>query len=123
MARILIVDDGDSDRLLEQTILVNAGHEVTVASSGEQALMYYLELGVDVVVTDLHMPEVDGFELIAMLRVLLPCPAIIAVSSMGQRQLDLARELGAQIALHKPVTAAVLSQAVDDVLRQEAIAG
>ncbi len=85
--------------------------------------MQYLEDGVDVVVTDLHMPEVDGFELIAMLRVLIPTPAIIAVSSMGQRQLDLARELGAQIALPKPIDGPALRKAVEDVLRREALAG
>jgi len=123
MARILIVDDGESDRLLEQTILAQAGHQVTVAASGQQGLMHFLEEGVDVVVTDLHMPEVDGFELIAMLRVLIPCPAIIAVSSMGQRQLDLAREMGAQIALPKPVDGATLRTAVEDVLQREALAG
>jgi CheY-like chemotaxis protein len=123
VARILIVDDGASDRLLEQTILTQAGHQVAVAASGQQALMQYLEDGVDVVVTDLHMPEVDGFELIAMLRVLIPTPAIIAVSSMGQRQLDLARELGAQIALPKPIDGPALRKAVEDVLRREALAG
>ena len=122
MARILIVDDEGSDRLLAQTILARAGHEVVVAAASENALMQHLERAADVVVTDLQILDVDGLELIAMLRVLLPAPAIIAVSSMGDAKLELALELGAQITLAKPVDPISLREAVDDVLSQQALA-
>ena len=83
MARVLIVDDAESDRVLEETILTQAGHYVLSASNGEEAILRYLDSGVDIVITDLEMPHVHGFELIARLRDLRPCPPVIAVS--GER--------------------------------------
>ena len=116
MARILIVDDEESDRLLEQTILEQAGHEIFLAADGEEALREYVENGIDVVVTDLQMPEVHGFELIDLLRDVSPPPRIIAVSGMGPYQLEMAKHLGAKFTLGKPIDADKLIAAVDQVL-------
>ncbi len=101
--RILIVDDAEDDLLLQQTILEQAGHDVLIASGGEEALRKYLAMGVDLIITDLQMPDVHGFELIAIFRELLPRPPVIAVSGAGERQLLVARELGAVVTLRKPV--------------------
>ena len=67
VARVLIVDDEESDRLLQRTILERAGHEIFVAADGEEALREYEDNRIDVVVADLQMPRVHGFELIAAL--------------------------------------------------------
>lgn len=113
MARVLIVDDEESDRLLESAILEQAGHEVVIVAGGDDALRAYLGQGVDVVITDLQMPDVHGFELITILRQLTPTPAIIAVSGTGQYQLHMAEALGAHTTLSKPIEADLLLDAVE----------
>ena len=113
MARILIVDDEESDRLLAQAILERHGHETFLAADGEEALRGYGLKGVEVVITDLQMPEVHGFELITVLRDFSPRPSIIAVSGTGPDQLVMANALGAKFALSKPIDADKLIAAVD----------
>lgn len=116
MARILIVDDDESDLLLLQAILARAGHETFYAHNGEEALQQYEEHGVDVVVTDLQMPEVHGFELISVLRDFIPPPAVIAVSGTGQFQLHMAEALGAKWTIQKPIKPELLLKAVDEAV-------
>ncbi len=120
MARILVVDDAESDRLIEETILTNAGHEVISSAGGEQALRSHLEEGVDLVITDLQMPDVHGFELISIFQDLDPSPPVIAVSGTGQVQLHMARRLGAVTTLEKPVDEDRLLSAVEAALTEEA---
>ena len=103
MAKVLVVEDQESDRLLLQTLLQDAGHQVLFAKDGEEAVRLYLRKGVQVVVTDLQMPHVDGMELITELLALFPDAPIIAVSGKGEDQLRMAKTLGAVDAMAKPV--------------------
>lgn len=119
MARILVVDDAESDRLIEETILTNAGHEVISSAGGEEALRSHLEEGVDLVITDLQMPDVHGFELISIFQDLNPSPPVIAVSGTGQIQLHMARRLGAVTTLEKPIDEERLLKAVNLALSEQ----
>jgi len=119
MPRILIVDDEETDLLLMQSILARAGYETEVAVTGEDALRQYLTESVDVVVTDLQMPDVHGFELITILREFENPPAVIAVSGTGPFQLHMAEALGAKWTLTKPVTPDLLLDAVARALRDD----
>ena len=103
MARILIVDDDEADRVVLCAILERAGHETFLAEDGEEALSTYGGRVIDVVITDLEMPRVDGLELITILRDLSPRPAIIAISGTGVDQLDIAQAVGADWILTKPI--------------------
>ena len=116
MARILIVDDEESDRVLLQAILERAGHETFLAADGEEALRKYQLKGIDVVITDLQMPEVHGFELITIIRDFSPPPAVIAVSGTGTFQLQMAEALGANSTIAKPVIPELLLDAVERAL-------
>lgn len=116
MARILIVEDDGSDQLLLRSILEGAGHEIHVARDGERGFKTYLRKDIQVVVTDLHMPNVDGFELIDALLSMFPEAAIIAVSGKGQTLLDEAVKMGALIALNKPVDPDELLEAVENAV-------
>ena len=119
MARILIVDDEESDRLLLEAILERAGHETFFAENGEEALKRYQAEGIDLVITDLQMPEVHGFELITVLRDFSPPPAVIAVSGTGTFQLHMAEALGAKWTIAKPVQPDLVLEAVASALADE----
>ena len=119
MPRILIVDDEETDLLLMQSVLARAGYQTDAAVTGEDALRRYLDDSVDVVITDLQMPDVHGFELITILREFADPPAVIAVSGTGPFQLHMAEQLGARWTLAKPVDPALLLDAVERALRWE----
>lgn len=116
MARILIVDDDESDRLFERSILEDAGHTLYFAPDGAVALQIYREHAIDVVITDLHMPHVNGLRLIRELKDLHPDALVVAISGVSADQLDLAADLGAARTLFKPVLAPLLIDTVEAVL-------
>ena len=68
MARVLVVDDEPEVRLLHRILLEKGGHDVAEAVDGSEALDHALENDVDVVITDLMMPVMDGRQLIAKLE-------------------------------------------------------
>ena len=116
MANILIVDDNEMDRLLERTFLEDAGHTPFFAADGEAALRVYQDNDIDVVVTDLRMPNVDGLQLIKRLLEINPNVPVIAVSGHAAGQLDEAEALGALSRLVKPVQPDALVNAVQEAL-------
>jgi len=68
MARILIIDDQKIPRITTSGILSEAGHEAKTAKSGPEGLALALEWSPDVIVLDVHMPEMDGFEVVKRLK-------------------------------------------------------
>ena len=112
MARVLVVEDEQTDRMILGSIIEGMGHEVYFASDGEQAFKTYIKMSIDVVVTDLLMPHVDGLEFIVALRTLFPDAPVIAVSGKGPKLLAAARRKGARAALSKPVDPDRLSKAI-----------
>jgi CheY-like chemotaxis protein len=117
LARLLVVDDEEADRVVLQTILERADHEVFVAGDGREALELYDGKGIEVVITDLQMKDVHGLELITIVRDFDPRPPIIAISGTGEVQLEMAQALGAQRTLTKPIRPEDLLAAVAEVLR------
>ena len=120
MAKILIVDDEEGDRLIAQAILARAGHETFFAHDGEDALRQYALQGIEVVLTDLQMPEVHGFELISVLRDFREPPALVVMSGTGQFQLHMAEALGAKFTLRKPLDDKLLVDAIERALADRA---
>lgn len=118
MGKILIVDDEESDRLFQRSVLSDAGHTLYFAPDGDVALKVYGEHDIDVVITDLHMPHVNGLRLIRELREAHPDALVIAISGVSADQLDLAADLGAVRTLFKPVKPQTLLEAVNEVLRE-----
>ena len=112
MARVLVVEDEQTDRLILAGIVEGMGHEVYFASDGEQAFKTYMRMSIDVVVTDLLMPNVDGLEFIVALKTLFPDAPIIAVSGKGPELLATAEKKGALVALSKPVDPQELLEAI-----------
>ena len=65
---ILVVDDHEDSRMIYSTILQHYGYIAITARDGEEALRFIHKYGPDAVVTDLHIPRLDGCELIKALR-------------------------------------------------------
>jgi len=122
MARILIIEDSPDERQVWAELLSAAGHSVCMASHGKEALGVLGQTAVDLAITDVLMPEMDGIETILAIRRDFPSLKIIAVSGGGalrpEHNLRLARGLGAQHVLEKPFTGEELLLTVDAVLNR-----
>jgi two-component system capsular synthesis sensor histidine kinase RcsC len=116
MARILIVDDEEMDRMLERTILEQDGHDLLFASDGKAALEICRTQDVELVLTDLAMPNFNGLRFIKELREESFMMPVVAISGWAADQLDLALEYGADLSLSKPVEAQTLRDAVRTAL-------
>ena len=115
MANILIVDDEEMDRLLGSRIIEQAGHTPFFAGDGEAAVQMYVENDIQLVITDLRMPKLDGLSLIRRILAHDPEARIIAVSGLAQH-LDAAEAAGAITGLVKPVRPQDLLATVEEVL-------
>ena len=114
MARIVIVEDDDTDRLRLRTILEHAGHE-TYATEDVEQVLNYSRAGIDVVITDLQLPDFHGLELIMTLRSQAPDVAVIAVSGTGPEQLEMAEAVGAVASFRKPLEPATILDALERI--------
>lgn len=83
MARVLVVDDEPSFRALLRDILEGAGHGVTEARDGAEALAFLERSAFDVVLTDRRMPKVDGLELVRRLRARPAAPPVVVLTAHG----------------------------------------
>jgi signal transduction histidine kinase/CheY-like chemotaxis protein len=66
--RILLVDDNDVNQMILSEMLKQAGHEVQIAANGKEALEIYQHEAFDLIITDCHMPIMDGYELARSVR-------------------------------------------------------
>lgn len=113
--RILLIDDDAQVRSVLKRALESAGHDVDLAENGERVGERLVRHGADLVITDIFMPDVDGFEAIKALRAAHPGLPIIVMSggTLGSADwLKVARLLGASEVLEKPVAVAALLEAV-----------
>ena len=118
MARILVIDDdSDTRAMLEQT-LKPAGYEVILAADGREGVERYRASPVDLVITDLYMPNQEGLETIGELRRRFPEVAIIAMSGRPDSgtMLSIAQTLATVEILRKPFVADELIAAVGKAL-------
>jgi DNA-binding response OmpR family regulator len=103
--RILLLDDELEMRSTLRDRLILEGYDVQTAPDGRLGLKLYHERPVDLVITDVLMPEMDGLEVIRALCGAPSPPLIIAMSGGGSRDLDFlveATEFGATRTLSKP---------------------
>lgn len=107
MSRILLVDDHEPVIISLQMMIEGMGHETLTATSARQAITVQQSTPVDVLVTDIFMPDMDGYELIQRFRRDYPEVQVIAISggiprAPGGPYLEVAEKMGARWVLRKP---------------------
>lgn len=117
---VALADDMPEIQMLATTWLTGAGHRVVCAADGVQLLDIVRRQHVDVVITDVMMPENDGFEVIRALRRSYPDVKIITISGGASVMptndcLRVAKALGAHAVLAKPLTRPRLLAALDEI--------
>lgn len=120
MANILVIDDQKDIRDVLKTILEEGGHEVRLAAEGGEGLRLHAQSPADVVITDLHMPGVNGLETVRTLRERSAVVKIIAMSGedsyMVERNLESSVIHGADFTLTKPFPLQQLLRAITTLL-------
>jgi CheY-like chemotaxis protein len=114
MCKVLVVDD-ERDTADTAVILLRLwGHEAEAAYSADDAMSKAFELDPDVVLIDLVMPEVNGFDLAKQLRRVCPEAKFVAITGFTRADIiRRSREAGFAKVLLKPAPAKVLKEAVD----------
>ncbi|MBH0180875.1 MAG: response regulator [Nitrospira sp.] len=116
MASILIIDDQVSIRTLLRIVLQGAGHTVREATNGREGVALYRQQQADLVITDIHMPELNGLDLILELTSEFLNVKVIAISGEpgdGANGLHVAKLLGARQVLQKPFDLNMFNNAVE----------
>ena len=121
MAKILVVDDEQSIRIMLTHMLEQEGHEVIVAEDGEQGVNLYRDNLPDLVISDLVMPNKNGIDMILELKKEHPELRMLAISGGGGitgafDYLPTAKLVGANSILKKPFGIQDLREALDDIL-------
>lgn len=121
MAKILVVDDEEPIRTLVSKIVAKDGHEIMEAENGMHACKSFQNVDIDLIITDLVMPEQNGIEMIIQLKKTHPNVKVIAISggSGFSGQIDLlsvAKLLGAKHIIKKPFTVDQIREAVNDTI-------
>jgi signal transduction histidine kinase/ActR/RegA family two-component response regulator len=115
--RVLVVDDDEDARNLLEGSLVASRAEVTTAESAEEALKLLQKMSLEVMVSDIGMPEMDGYELIRRIRALPGpagrIPAIALTAYVHPDDRTRALDAGYQIHMPKPVDLIALHAALD----------
>ena len=117
--QLLLVDDSISIRKIIGMLLGKAGYDVDAAVDGVDAIEKFGEKTYDLVVTDLEMPRMHGYELIAEIRsgqIAGDVPIIVMTSRAGEKHYEKAMQLGADDYIVKPVDEDTLLQSVRTLL-------
>ena len=119
MAKILAVDDMRSMRELVKSVLEKHGHQVDTHESGDKALEYAKSNQVDLVITDINMPDMSGLDLIGELRKLpgySNVPILMLTTESTDDKKQQARSLGANGWIQKPFNPERLATAVEKTM-------
>lgn len=117
---VLIVDDSESIREVVNFTLENSGYHVLIGVDGKDALKFLDGRNIDLVITDLHMPEMNGIELIKEIRALehyKRIPILFLTTESQRERKQEAKDAGATGWIIKPFVPAKLLAAMSKVLR------
>jgi CheY-like chemotaxis protein len=118
---ILVVDDNTAMRGVLSALLLAEGHTLVDAANGSEGLEAIQQHPIDIILTDILMPDKDGLKFIEEIRGTHPFVPIIAFSGGGQWLkgdycLTAARSIGATVVLSKPFDRQQLMEAIDEAV-------
>ena len=122
MARILVVDDDELVLAALSQILREGEHEVIAVNGDAESAAQAISADYDLLLTDIFLPWVSGWELIKAVRKRHPNLPVVAISGGGmgieaQMVLEIGERIGADFVLPKPVDADLLLATVDKALK------
>ncbi|MCQ2089833.1 MAG: response regulator [Fibrobacter sp.] len=121
MSTILVIDDDEQFNLMLKSALEIKGYNVETACNGRDAKALYQNKQYDVIITDIIMPDVDGYEVILDLRRLNMSDRTIAVSGGGRTAAEdylvTAQHFDVAATFNKPVDLQALRAKVDEIIK------
>lgn len=116
--RILVVDDEENARLALSKILAREGYEVASAGNGYEALNYLRNRDVELIITDINMPEMSGMTFLRELNRSHPSCNVIMVTAYGEVESYIeAMNLGAFEYINKPVKFDELNKIINKIFK------
>ena len=122
MATVLIVEDTQLNQMILEVMLRRMNHQVVFANDGIEALEKLEEIPVDLVISDINMPNMDGFELLETVRNhsdYHSLPFVIMTASILQGNHQAAIEDGATAILNHPFSSFELNKVLEECLARE----
>ena len=120
--KILIVDDNEDNRVLQEIVLKAKGFTVEVAEDGDQALQVAVRFCPDMIISDILMPVMDGFDLCRAVKAdkqLCMIPFVFYSSSYtGSKDKELAMALGASRYITKPIEMEEFVKIIEEILKE-----
>jgi CheY-like chemotaxis protein len=114
--RVLVIDDDPRVRRTLVSLLRAAGHQITEAASGGEGLARFAEESAELVLTDLSMPEVNGWDVAAAVKARVPtCPVVLLTGWADQHTDETAGPGLVDRVLHKPVRLQELLQVIAEL--------
>jgi CheY-like chemotaxis protein/HPt (histidine-containing phosphotransfer) domain-containing protein len=117
--RILIVDDNATNRKYARSVLKNTGWQIEEVEDGESALRLLAHSSIDLILMDIQMPGMDGFECLKRIQEDLPhldCPVLAVTAFSSERDRNAFSEAGFKALIPKPIRPTELRAAVADWL-------
>jgi len=123
MASVLVIEDDQRIRETLARSLAEGGHAVRTEGRGTDALSVVVDWRPDVVVLDLGLPDLDGADVLRMIRSVSPVPVIVATARDDEAEVVRLLDAGADDYVIKPYSAAQLDARIRAVLRRGAAPG
>jgi DNA-binding response OmpR family regulator len=120
MAQVLVVDDADKIRAVVRKLLEQAGHDVVEAADGRAALRVLYEIKPDLVLLDVSMPDMDGWQALERIRELTWVPILMVTARDAPPERVRGLRSGADDYILKPFEPEELLARIDTALRHAA---
>jgi len=122
-ANILLIDDEEQLCIAAEKILTKEGYHVTAIHTGEAGLERFGNLGADVIITDLMLPDIDGLEVLRRAKELRSSVEVIVITGHGTVEKAVeAMRLGAYDFISKPLDRAELLKAIGKAVEKQRLA-
>ncbi|MBW4438183.1 MAG: response regulator [Pleurocapsa minor GSE-CHR-MK-17-07R] len=126
MARILVAEDERDIRELINFTLMFAGHTVTLAANGEEAVQKVTEANPHLIMMDVRMPKMTGYEACKAIRAMEPfkeVPVVFLTAKGQDEEVDMGRDAGATAYILKPFSPDDLTRRLAELLKEAGVEG